>query len=195
MGILTRAGDLVYTFRFLRLLTTSFKDTTAFKLGIIDDSGKRDKSIKLDNDEKRSAYNLFHRLVFNLKKLMSKVPGGGSKIASYAAALMLIKEHGELSDETMDDLIEKMEIDTRVMFEENNNWLITEDEMLSPGVYRVTCPKVVNSTCEQLVNARDQVRITQDCYPADHIGGVPVYKAVHLTSGQGIYVTAGELTK
>ena len=35
MGILKRAGDLVYTFRFLRLLTTSFEDTEAFKKGII----------------------------------------------------------------------------------------------------------------------------------------------------------------
>ena len=46
MGILKRAGDLVYTFRFLRLLTTSFEDTEAFKKGIIDKDGKRRKEFK-----------------------------------------------------------------------------------------------------------------------------------------------------
>ena len=35
MGILSRAGDLAYTLRFLRLLTTKFEDTTAFKLGAV----------------------------------------------------------------------------------------------------------------------------------------------------------------
>ena len=47
MSIIKRAGDLVYTFRFLRLLTTAFEDTEAFKLGIIDKDGKRDKTFTL----------------------------------------------------------------------------------------------------------------------------------------------------
>ena len=96
MGIIKRAGDLVYTFRFLRLLTMKFEDTEAYKRGIIDDEGKRLKSYNLDTMQEREDYNNFytpfHRLVFNIKKLMAKAPGGGSKLASYAAALYLIKE-------------------------------------------------------------------------------------------------------
>ena len=38
-----RAIDLFVTYRFLRLLTTPFEDTDAFKLGIIDDKGNRVK--------------------------------------------------------------------------------------------------------------------------------------------------------
>ena len=91
MGLIKQAGDLVYTFRFLRLLTTNFEDTEAFKAGIIDDKGKRLKSFSLDSmdnrDTYRNVYTPFHRLVFNIKKIMAKVPGGGSKLASYAAAL------------------------------------------------------------------------------------------------------------
>ena len=41
MGMLSRAGDLIYTFRFLTLLTTKFEKTNAFELGIIDADGKR----------------------------------------------------------------------------------------------------------------------------------------------------------
>ena len=46
MSILTRAGDLVYTIRFLKLLTTSFDKSKAFKLGIIDAKGKKLKNPK-----------------------------------------------------------------------------------------------------------------------------------------------------
>ena len=46
MGIVKRAADLVYTFRFLKLLVTSFDKTAAFKLGIIDEKGKRLKKPK-----------------------------------------------------------------------------------------------------------------------------------------------------
>jgi hypothetical protein len=48
MGIIKRAGDLVYTFRFLKLLVTDFEDTDAYKAGIITADGKRDKSYDLD---------------------------------------------------------------------------------------------------------------------------------------------------
>src|SRR6056300_208700 len=95
MSIITRGADLVYTFRFLRLLTTPFEKTKAFELGIIDKDGKRDKKgvPYIDTPEKKSAYTAFHRIVFNIKKLLAKAPGGSSKIASYAAALFLIKEN------------------------------------------------------------------------------------------------------
>jgi len=97
MGLLSRAGDLVYTFRFLRLLTTKFEDTTAYELGIIDDKGNRIKTKSITTGEEKSAFTPFHRLVFNIKKLMAKKlmakgSGGGSSVASYAAALYLIKK-------------------------------------------------------------------------------------------------------
>jgi len=91
MGIIKRAGDLVYTFRFLKLLITDFKDTEAFKLGIINKDGKRIQ--RPDSSAERNAYTPFHRLVFNIKKL---IPGG--KIGSYVSALYLIKEHFSVSE-------------------------------------------------------------------------------------------------
>ena len=102
MGILKSAADLVYTIRFLKLLVTPIENTEAFKLGIVDENGKRNKDFNdntMDNREAlRDHYTAFHRLVFNLKKIMAKAPGGKSVVARYGAALALIKEHGELSD-------------------------------------------------------------------------------------------------
>ena len=78
-GLISRTADLFYAFRFLKLLTTSWNKMSAFELGIIDDSGKVIKKPK--TNEEKSAYTIFHRLVFNIKRLMSKLPFGKTKLA------------------------------------------------------------------------------------------------------------------
>ena len=74
MGILKSAADLVYTIRFLKLLTTPIKETETYKAGIIDEKGKRRKDFDMGNmenrDKYRDYYTPFHRLVFNIKKTM-----------------------------------------------------------------------------------------------------------------------------
>jgi hypothetical protein len=87
--------DTVYTYRFLKLLVTPFNQMEAFKLGLIDADGKRtDKPVA--TMQERAAYNLFHRLVFNLKRLLGTVPAGKTRIASYVAALALLREHYDI---------------------------------------------------------------------------------------------------
>ena len=102
-----RTIDTVITFRILKLLTTPWKDHEAFKLGLIDGNGKRDKTKKLKTKEEKNAYTFLHRLVFNLKRIIEKVPFGKTQFASYAVALALLKEHCELSDEQGEELYEK----------------------------------------------------------------------------------------
>ena len=77
----------------MRILTTPFASTEAFKLGIIDEKGKiLKKKSRLKTIAEKDAYTMMHRLVWKLKRLMEKVPFGKSRLASYAAALWLIKE-------------------------------------------------------------------------------------------------------
>ena len=193
MGILSRAGDLAYSLRFLRLLTTKFEDTTAFRLGIIDEKGKKLK--KPQTSEEKSAYNTFHRLVFSLKKLLAKVPGGSSKFASYAAALLLLKENDQLSDETIEKLVEHMGIDPLDFLEEETQWFRTKEGMLSPGPYTLLCPKLVNTTCEELCKVGDKVMVEMDTYATDTIMGIEVFEATHTPTNQKVYVTVGEITR
>ena len=94
-----RAIDLFVTYRFLRLLTTPFEDTDAFKLGIIDEKGNRIKlpkstkpAVELSTSELKNSYTILHKLVFNIKKLFAKVPGLRTKVGTYAAALFLLKD-------------------------------------------------------------------------------------------------------
>ena len=46
MGVIKRAADLVYTFRFLKLLVTPFEKTDAYRMGIIDEKGKKLRKAK-----------------------------------------------------------------------------------------------------------------------------------------------------
>lgn len=89
--------DIYLVYEFLKRLTTPFEDTRAFKLKLIDKDGNRLK--KAETPSEKSALGYYDRLVFNLKRLLAKVPGGNSKIATFAAALILLKEQNEKFDD------------------------------------------------------------------------------------------------
>ena len=94
-----RAIDLFVTYRFLKLLTTPFNKTDAYKFGIIDDKGNRIKkegsdqpAVVLATSAQLNSYTILHKLVFNIKKIFGKVPGLRTKVGTYAAALFLLKD-------------------------------------------------------------------------------------------------------
>ena len=93
MSLLKSAGNIYFAYQFLTKLTKPFDQTDAFKLGIIDEKGKVLKKRKtLKSQEEKDAYTLTDTMIFNLKKILGKVPGGRTKFASFAAALFLLKE-------------------------------------------------------------------------------------------------------
>lgn len=192
---LKQASDLVYAFRFVRLLTTKWEDLDAYKLGIIDKNGDRIKSVALDTTKKREAYTPFMRLAFNTKRLLQKAPGGSSKIASFAAALYLIRENVGLKDRQIEKILKKSGFDVLDLLAEECQWFILSDSKVCPGVYRVKESKILNSSFEQIVKAKDKIRIHDDCYPVGQIFGINVYEATHLQTNQKIYVTTEELIK
>lgn len=90
--------DSYILYQFLKKLTTPFNQTDAFKLGIIDDAGNvLRKRSSLTKPEEKSAFTIFDLLINNLKKIIAKAPGGKSMIASYIAALFLIREEKNAS--------------------------------------------------------------------------------------------------
>lgn len=195
MGFIKKAGDLVYTFRFLALLVTPFEKTKAFELGLIDKNGKRTKTPgDLDYPEQRDAYTPFIRLVFNIKRLMAKAPGGQSFLARYGAALYLIKEKLELSDKSIKQISEKCGLDPLDFLSEQSEWFLLEDGALAPGSYRIKHSKIVNSTFEEVVKPKDYIRIDENCFPIGEIFGLYVYEATHVNTKQKIYLTIGEIS-
>lgn len=195
MGILKRGTDLVYTFRFIRMMVMDWKSWDAYKEGVIDENGKRIKSVKLDTDAKKNSYTPFIRLAANIKRLVSKIPGGGSKLGSFASALFLIKEQYGLNDDDLRSILQKVDLDSFDFLNEQNNWFILKDRQLSPGIYKVNEEKLVNKFFEQHVNINDKIKVFDNCYPAGDVFGIDIYEAVHMNTNQKVYVTASEIYK
>ena len=193
MGLVKRAADLAYTFRFIRLMAMDWKSWDAYKLGIIDENGKRQRNVKLDNNEKKSAYTPFIRLAANLKRLVSAVPGGGSKLGSFASALFLIKE--KVGDKGIKSICEEMNVEVLDFLNEKNEWFLLDEKQLSPGIYRVQNPKLLNGSCAEMVWPKDQVRVQEECYPVGDVFGVDIYEATHVNTDKQVYVTASELIR
>ena len=98
-----RLVDSVIAYRILRLLTTPFEDTDAYKLGIIDAKGKELKPMRsLNSVNERDAYTILHRMVFRIKRIIEKVPVDNKKIVTFAAALSLVKENYQSNCEPID---------------------------------------------------------------------------------------------
>lgn len=104
--------DLFLVYSFIKRLATPFNEWPAFKLGIIDADGNQLKKKRdLKTVEERAAFGVYDLMILKLKKLLANVPGGQSRIASYAAALWLIKEHEEI--ETRGELMTEEDIESK----------------------------------------------------------------------------------
>jgi len=195
MSLASRAGDLYYSFRFVKLLVTPFKETDAFKLGIIDEKGDRIKSKKISTAEEKSAFTTFHRLAYNIKKLLEKIPGGQSRLASYAAALYLLKEKYELSDAAVQRIVEKSGLESLDFLAEKSEWYVLDDKQLSPGIYKLRENKLESFNCQEIGRPKDKIRVKGEAYPVGQIFGLDIYEATHVNTNQPIYVTVGEIYK
>jgi hypothetical protein len=195
MSILSRAADLGYAFRFLKLLTTPWEKLPAYDLGIIDKRGRNLKKAKeLKTNEEKSAYTIFHRLVFNVKRLLQLAPGGKSKIASYAAALFLIREHTGMSEEKIEEIITKALDDGLENDITENHWFIKND-VLNPGVYCLTKDIVSMNTGESIAKKNSKIKVSEHTEPYSSFLGNNIYKVQHVLTKQDLYISNEDIKR
>ena len=98
---MTGAFNVATAFFFIKKMATPFEKTQAYKLGIIDKKGKVLKKMgDLETEQEKKAYTLLDRVIWNIKKLMGFIPGGGTMLAGVAAATaLLMKEETERLDD------------------------------------------------------------------------------------------------
>ena len=198
------AIDLFVTYRFLKLLTTPFQKTEAFKLGIIDKNGHRimQKGVKkpeveLVTAQQKNAYTILHKLVFNIKKLFAKVPGLRTKVGTYAAALFLLKD--TFKEHVEDPRVFETEF---VKFLKENNIEFDNDiseevigfgEVLPKGNY-VLINDILNKDDEE-VSARkgDLVMTFEDQAAVDTVLGVDIFPVIHIASNEKIFVSLDDI--
>lgn len=197
------AIDLFVAYRFIRILTTPFEKTDAFKLGIIDDKGNRIKkensskpAVELTTSELKNSYTILHKLVFNIKKIFLKVPGIKTKVGTYAAALFLLKdtfkenfEDPRFIEKTfLEYLKENYEIDDSISEE-----VIGFGEILPKGEY-ILQSDILSKQSEDIVAKKgDKVFATQDTSPTDTILGVEIFSVIHEKSKETIYISLEDI--
>ena len=189
-----RAVDLFVVYRFLRVLVTPSKKQEAYKLGIIDKDGKTlKKSRDLGTEVEKSAFTLLHRLVFNLKRIMMKIPGVRTQLGTYATALFLLREHYNIEN-LPEGEITKFLIENKLVSFDNN---ISEEvmgfgNMLPMGDYKLK-DQVTADDDEIDAQPGDIVSALEDIPPSDTILGVDVFPVIHKKSNKIIYVSLEDI--
>ena len=193
-----QAIDLFVAYRFLRILTTPWEDQEAYKLGIIDKDGKllrRRNTLKTDAEKK--SFTLLHRLIFNLKRILHKIPVVRSKIGTYATALYLLKQHfaGQVENE---DTIEKAFTGWLV-----DNGYLTKEELeesvigigatLPKGSYKLTQDIFAGNEGDIKGKKGDTVVAFADTPPTGSVIGQDIFVVIHQKSKEEIYVSLEDL--
>ncbi|MAJ66580.1 MAG: hypothetical protein CMI76_04805 [Candidatus Pelagibacter sp.] len=197
-----RAVDLFVTYRFLKLLTTPFNKTDAFKFGIIDKDGNRikneDGSVEvLRTPDEKGAYTILHKLIFNIKKLFAKVPGLRTKVGTYAAALFLLKdtfkEHVEDPDVFEKEFMKYLKEEGYELDDSISEEVIGFGEILPKGKY-VLVNDILNKEEEELSAKKgDEVVAYDDEAPIDTVLGVEIFPVVHVKTQEKIYVSLEDI--
>tara|TARA_Y100001938_G_scaffold119323_1_gene165222 strand:- start:119 stop:922 length:804 start_codon:yes stop_codon:yes gene_type:complete len=143
------AVDSFIAYKFIKLMTTPWEESEAYQLGIVDKNGKILKKRKdLQTSQEKASYTILHTLVWNLKKILAKIPAGRTRLGSFAAALYLLKEkHNEqLTDKTLFERAmvwyledSGYEVEDRFMFHEESESL----DFIERGTYVIDEQKII----------------------------------------------------
>ena len=177
-----RAVDLFVAYRFLRILTTAWEDQEAFKHGIIDMDGKLLlKANTLTKQEEKASFTMLPRHVFNLKRILHKIPGVRTKIGTYATALYLLKQNfPDVENEMTIELVFK-------------NWLVDnglcDDEELFEDVRQTT---ILPKGKYQLKEGGTVVAF-QDTQRIDEVLGYSIFPVMNQKKKKEVYVSLEDL--
>ena len=157
------ALDIFIAYRFIKLLSTPWIETDAYKLGIIDDKGKILKRRKtLKGDEVKAYPSIFNTLVWKIKRLLDKLPPTRTRLGSLATALWLLKEEvGKTESPTLLEDIMLEELHQRGIKVDLTESL-DKKNYLVPGMYRI----------ENDI----EIMIEETIKPIDIVLGVPLYR-------------------
>ncbi len=160
--------DTYLAYKFIKMLATRWKKTDAYKLGIIDSKGKRIHSEKADDAARHAGakYTNIHKVIFNIKRMISLVPGGKTRLGGAAAALWLLKEEAKKMGVKNENLIE----DTFLQYLEDNDYKWEDGINESFNKLDLTIPKGTYILNGSMVNIKEK----RESF--DSILGVPLFK-------------------
>ena len=190
-----RAIDLLITYRVIKMLVTPFEKQPAYALGIIDNNGKVLRKAKtLKTAKEKEAYTLLHRFVFNLKRLINVVPGGKSKLGTYAAALgLLLKEGKDLNMVELEkDLYKHLSENDLIKLDDINESV--GFDFLQEGKYIVT-DQLEDLNGNVTAEVGDVVYTTENQKPFDNYFGVNLYHVINEDTKKQVMVSEDNIER
>jgi len=167
------AVELFITYKFIKLLVTPWKKTEAYDEGVIDDKGKLLVKGSAQSSAQKKTYTPFHRLVFNIKRLMEKVPFGRTRIASYAAALYLLKEEHGMAEEDILKVLEDLGHDTSIDLDEEIKNIHEGQHILNHDISDYIKGSIIHLDSKE---------------PVNYFAGIPIYK-----TRENIFISASNI--
>ena len=161
---MSRAIDLIITYRVVKMLVTPFKKFKAFELGIIDEKGKSLRKMKEVKGSERKHYTMLHRFVFNLKRILQKA-GLGGRLGTFAVALAtLIREnkefeqHQKLIESTIVKYLKEQKLYEELLQEEGHivGYVPLEDKPVNT-CFGIDCYQIGNIIVEEKEYAKSKV--------------------------------------
>ena len=185
-----RAIDLLITYRVIKMLVTPFEKTDAYKFGIIDKNGKvLRKNKTLTVAKEKDSYTILHRFVFNLKRLINLIPGGKSKLGTYAAALgLLLKEEKEINAVELEKVLYKHLRENDLIKLDDDLREDIEFDFLPKGRF-IIIDDLEDLNGEKTANVGDVVYTTENQKPFDNYFGVNLYHVINEDTQKQIIVS------
>jgi len=191
-----RAIDLLITYRIIKLLVTPFEKQEAYTYGIIDKDGKVLRKTKdLRTAKEKDAYTILHRFVFNLKRLINIIPGGKSKLGTYAAALgLLLKEQKDINAVELERTLYKHLVDNKLIaYGDDLNESVGFD-YLPEGRFTVI-DNLEDLNGQKTAEVGDIVYTTENQKPFDNYFGVNLYYVINEDTKKQIIVSEDNIER
>jgi hypothetical protein len=172
--------DTLIAYKFVKIISTPWKEMDAYKLGIIDENGKiLKKRSSLTSQAERAAYpSIFYTLCWNIKKILDKVPviNLKSRPGALIASIMLLREMSkkDLTDPSIIDSLVKEEMEKRGLLSDVISESAEKPRTLVSGQYEIRGRSIF---------------VESDLLPFDECLGHPVYKT------NGMYFIFSEAKK
>jgi hypothetical protein len=125
---MSRIVDNLIAYKVIHKLLTPFAATDAYKFGIIDAHGNILKKYNnLTTTAEKDAYTYLDRLVFNMKRILNKIPNAEHNLKGMTAAMWLVKECYENKIRTTSLMEARF---NKIMEHMNNGVVLVEEEIL-----------------------------------------------------------------
>lgn len=128
-----RGLDIFMLYKFVRRLSTPFSEWRMYKAGVIDDQGNFIQPKEQRTAEQLASYTYYDLLILNLKKLIGMVPFGNTRIATFAAALWLLRERKPKNEYSANRMAESFEKHMSTHLQEAKQFLLTEEDGGAPA--------------------------------------------------------------